>query len=315
MTRNQLPEGVGKKIVEALKRQAEADIAPLSETENTVKNIPLDDIAGLPDINLDVNTSADDIFNDNTIVEETPESVLPAGAVKRKENKIISGFDDDFEDDNDNDLDSLARNTFEVPQGEAEIDKGASGFSQTKAKETAVQPQVQSQAQPQMRAEDFNRAFSQTASQIRMPDQQTGSQVQTIARPQSVIFPDIQQTVNSGSARRTAVNPESKTNVSIPANVAVLKNLIATLPVGVTKQTGAQIIRQTIEAMGVSMNSVLKEAQEVQEELNSSTRECMLRIQEYKTNILQLEQSVQEYQRNINQINDLVSLFILTDRK
>ena len=103
--------------------------------------------------------------------------------------------------------------------------------------------------------------------------------------------------------------------ISIPANVAVLKNLISSLPVGVTKQTGAQIIRQTLEAMGIPMNNVLKEAQEVQEELNSSTRECMLRIQEYKTNILQLEQSVQEYQKNITQINDLVSLFLLTDRK
>ena len=41
----------------------------------------------------------------------------------------------------------------------------------------------------------------------------------------------------------------------------------------------------------------------------------MLKIQEYKTNILQLEQSVQEYQKNITQINDLVSLFLLTDRK
>ena len=83
----------------------------------------------------------------------------------------------------------------------------------------------------------------------------------------------------------------------------------------VTKQTGAQIIRKTLEAMDLPMNSVLKEAQEVQEELNISTRECMLRIQEYKTNILQLEQSVQEYQKNVTQINDLVSLFLLKDRK
>jgi len=63
------------------------------------------------------------------------------------------------------------------------------------------------------------------------------------------------------------------------------------------------------------MNSVLKEAQEIQEQLNTSTRECMLKIQEYKTNILQLEQSVQEYQKNITQINDLISLFVIADRK
>ena len=87
------------------------------------------------------------------------------------------------------------------------------------------------------------------------------------------------------------------------------------LPQGVTKQTGAQIIRQTLEAMGIPMNSILKEAQVFQEELNSSTRECMMRIQEYKSNILQLEQSVNEYQKSITQINDLISLFLLTDRK
>jgi hypothetical protein len=103
--------------------------------------------------------------------------------------------------------------------------------------------------------------------------------------------------------------------MALPQNVAILRNLIASLPVGVSKQTGAQIIRQTLEAMGLPMNSVLKEAQEIQEQLNTSTRECLLKIQEYKTNILQLEQSVQEYQKHMTQINDLVSLFLLTDKK
>ena len=70
-----------------------------------------------------------------------------------------------------------------------------------------------------------------------------------------------------------------------------------------------------MDADGASYEDVLKEAQEIQEELNSSTRECMMKIQEYKSNILQLEQSVNEYQKNITQINDLISLFLLTDRK
>ena len=107
---------------------------------------------------------------------------------------------------------------------------------------------------------------------------------------------------------------QSTSQVSIPANVATLRNLINSLPVGVTKQTGAQIIRQTLEAMGIPMNNVLKEAQMFQEELNSSTRECMIKIQEYKTQIMQLEASVQEYQQNMNQVNDIVSLFLLTDK-
>ena len=116
------------------------------------------------------------------------------------------------------------------------------------------------------------------------------------------------------SKKMTPQQPTIASNISIPANVNTLRNLIAGLPVGVTKQTGAQIIRQTFEAMGVPISNVLKEAQEVQEELNSSSRECLLKIQEYKTNILQLEQSVQEYQKSITQINDLVSLFLMTDK-
>ena len=101
---------------------------------------------------------------------------------------------------------------------------------------------------------------------------------------------------------------------NMPANVATLRKLIMGLPAGVSKQTGAQIIKQTFDAMGIPMNSVLKEAQSFQEELNSSTRECMIKIQEYKTQILQLEQSVQEYQRNVSQVNDLVNLFLAADK-
>ena len=62
------------------------------------------------------------------------------------------------------------------------------------------------------------------------------------------------------------------------------------------------------------MNGVLKEAQMYQEELNSSTRECMIKIQECKTQVMQLERNVQEYQQHMTQINDIVSLFILTDK-
>ncbi|MGN0197785.1 MAG: hypothetical protein ACI4B8_07305 [Candidatus Gastranaerophilaceae bacterium] len=101
----------------------------------------------------------------------------------------------------------------------------------------------------------------------------------------------------------------------LPANVAVLKNLILQLPAGVSKQVGAQIIRQTIEALGISMNSVLQEAQDVQDELNKSIADCSLKIQEYKNQILQLEATAKDCQRQMTQLNDLISLFILTDKK
>ena len=101
----------------------------------------------------------------------------------------------------------------------------------------------------------------------------------------------------------------------LPANVAVLKNLILQLPAGVSKQVGAQIIRQTIEALGISMNSVLQEAQDVQDGLNKSIADCSLKIQEYKNQILQLEATAKDCQRQMTQLNDLISLFILTDKK
>ena len=237
MTRNQLPEGVGKKIVEALKRQAEADITPVPASETSLNNdVPLTDMQDLPELKFN-NVKEDIDINDNVIVEEETLESLPEGIYQEKEQ----------------DISVQEENVMNKPV-----------FT----------------------------AVNETPSV-------TFTTAQTISQPEE-------------TKSVTGITPAA---ITIPPNVAVLKTLIGSLPVGVTKQTGAQIIRQTLEAMGLPMNSVLKEAQEVQEELNSSTRECMLKIQEYKTNILQLEQSVQEYQKNVTQINDLVSLFLLTDRK
>ncbi|MFR1672023.1 MAG: hypothetical protein ACLSWI_03655 [Candidatus Gastranaerophilaceae bacterium] len=99
----------------------------------------------------------------------------------------------------------------------------------------------------------------------------------------------------------------------IPTNVAVLKQLINQLPSGVSKQTGAQIIRQTMEALGISMKSVLQEAQQVQEGLTNSSRECQATIMEYKRQIGVLEKQSQKYQRQYSALNDIISLFIQTN--
>lgn len=101
-------------------------------------------------------------------------------------------------------------------------------------------------------------------------------------------------------------------NFEIPGNIAVLKKLITTLPSGVTKYTGAQIIKQTMEALGISMKSVLQEAQQVQDGLSNSTRECHSTIQEYKKQIVLLEKQAQNYQRQYAALNDLISLFVQT---
>lgn len=96
----------------------------------------------------------------------------------------------------------------------------------------------------------------------------------------------------------------------IPSNVAVLKKLISQLPSGVTRQTGAQIIKQTMEALGISMKSVLQDAQAVQEKLNNSAKDCQATIQEYKRQIATLEEQASSYKKQYNNLNDLVSLFI-----
>ena len=99
----------------------------------------------------------------------------------------------------------------------------------------------------------------------------------------------------------------------IPSNVAVLKQLITKLPTGVTKQTGAMIIKQTMEALGISMKSVLQEAQQVQEGLNNSSRECQASILEHKKQIGLLEKQAQKYQRQYAALNDIISLFVQTN--
>jgi len=104
-------------------------------------------------------------------------------------------------------------------------------------------------------------------------------------------------------------------NTDLPTNVAVLKKLVNQLPAGVSKQVGAQIIRQTMEALGISMNGVLKEAQEVHNGLNAAIQECSIKVQEYKKEIMQLEGNIREFQRQMAQINDIISVFIMTDKK
>ena len=111
------------------------------------------------------------------------------------------------------------------------------------------------------------------------------------------------------------IEPDSVSDgFEIPSNIAVLKKLISQLPSGVSRHTGAQIIKQTMEALGISMKSVLQDAQQVQESLKVSARECQGTIQEYKKQILNLEKQSQNYQKQYSALNDLISLFIQTTR-
>ena len=95
-----------------------------------------------------------------------------------------------------------------------------------------------------------------------------------------------------------------------PANVAVVRQLIAKLPAGVSKQTGATIIRQTMEALGISMQAVIQEAKQVQGTLIENSKECQSNILEYKKQIGILESKSQQYKRQSAVMNDIINLFI-----
>ena len=99
-------------------------------------------------------------------------------------------------------------------------------------------------------------------------------------------------------------------DLELPANVEVLRQLITKIPSNVSKQTGAQIIKQTMEALGISMKGVLQEAQQAQENLNSSARECQNNIAEYRRQINILESQTQKLHRQYSMLNDIISLFI-----
>ena len=80
MANNRMTEGVGKKIVEALKRQAEADIAPMNESEiDAINNVPLTKIEDISEINYeDISEVA--TINEDVIIEETPIETLKESA-------------------------------------------------------------------------------------------------------------------------------------------------------------------------------------------------------------------------------------------
>lgn len=138
------------------------------------------------------------------------------------------------------------------------------------------------------------------------------------AKPtKSNFFDDIEEETSSIFADApSGINFSEPTAESfeMPANIAVLKKLISQLPSGVSRHTGAQIIKQTMEALGISMKSVLQDAQQVQESLKVSARECQGTIQEYKKQILNLEKQSQNYQKQYSALNDLISLFIQTTK-
>ena len=157
-------------------------------------------------------------------------------------------------------------------------------------------------------SEDYLENLSNTESDSFSNEESIASFDENSAKSMEQPFVNYQQTAHSPADSFI----KELDNFEIPSNIAVLKKLITQLPSGVTKHTGAQIIKQTMEALGISMKSVLQEAQQVQDGLSNSVKECHATIQEYKKQITLLEKQAQNYQRQYAALNELISLFIQT---
>lgn len=241
MAENKLPSGVGKKIVEALKKQAEIEIQPIPDgvqESALIRDAQTKEPSShqMYSDNITDNISLEEKFSDFTAEEEEKTEDFTSFEEEKPNLDLEQDFQSSFEDNYNTDL----------------------NFEETET------PMFEEK-------EMFN-----TAQPIK------------------------------------GMQPQQ--NYAMPANVAVLKRLIMQLPQGVTKQTGAQIIRQTMEALGISMNSVLKEAQQGQDSITASAKACLSTIAEYKNNIKSLEKQVQDYKKQAVALNDLISLFVMTDK-
>ena len=97
------------------------------------------------------------------------------------------------------------------------------------------------------------------------------------------------------------------------SSIDTLIDLVTKLPPGVTKQTGAQIIRHTMEAMGIPMNQVLAKAQIAQEELEQGIKNDISIIEEHRTKIKILDNEIQLFKKKAHDLEDIISLFILSE--
>ena len=136
------------------------------------------------------------------------------------------------------------------------------------------------------------------------------------AKDYQPVFTVNEEQINADPEMKLSIeNEEDVEEFEMPNNINVLKRLISQLPTGVPRQTGAQIIRQTIEALGIPMKTVLQDAQRVRDCLNSSIKDCNYTIQEYKSNIKTLEKQAASYQKQLNKLNDIIGLFVYGERK
>jgi hypothetical protein len=144
---------------------------------------------------------------------------------------------------------------------------------------------------------------------------------QTISTPMNYASIDV-EVAQSSLVEVEARKPQMSSNHLVESkpfqdteytnNVRTLITLVNNLPEGVTKQTGAQIIRLTMEAMGIAMEEVLSEAQTAQSEMLESVRSNIKKIEEYKTIIRKIESDIKHFQGKANELSEIIDLFILS---
>lgn len=204
-------------------------------------------------------------------------------------------------------VEALKMQSVEHSDGEVFVNEDISttGFDETDNIESSP---VFTDSEPSM--DSFQETAAYGMPSERQMKIQSQLQFQAATQPQSFIDSAFNQSLaqNLGGAGLQNVVDDFE----YPPNVAVLKQLIAKLPSGVPKQTGAVIIKQTMEALGISIGSVLQEAKQVQETLTANSKECQHNAVEYRKQIGILEAKAQNYQRQALVMNDIINLFIQT---
>ena len=181
--------------------------------------------------------------------------------------------------------------------------------------EVVAQPQA-TQLSPTERAKQ---AFQDYGAAITSPAHTSASFSMFTASPQSLTVEQVIMEQQTQPRKQPQLSPDFYNEMKpapeaeFSSNVKTLIRLVNELPEGVSKQTGACIIRLTMEAMGIAMEEVLGEGQNAQSELLENVRVNIKKIEEYKTVIRKLETDIKYFQGRANELSEIIDLFILSN--
>jgi hypothetical protein len=276
-----LPEGVGKKIVEALKKQSGA----VNKLQPDEQGSSFDDL---------INSHLSE--NDSNWADDYQESAV----INANDEYEDETFDNSYEVEEDSAVEEFK---YHEVMDEDDLDSYEYYKNNNLEELDETEEEISSE-------QDFDEEEN-LEPETYIPEKQS-----RIQQKSSYAFDNQQQQTRYSKERSAQPRQEaSGLHVETSSNIEVLMNLVSQLPSGVTRQTGAQIIRQTMEAIGFSMNKVLKEAQFAQDELGQAIRDNINTIEEYRNNIKILEKDVQKYRRKAEELEDLISLFILSEKE